>query len=103
MLLEPTFDYGDVNIIEDIRQPSRFTHDLSLMKRFPVFGDDGGRYLQLRMEAQNVFNLRGFGNYNTDPRSATFGLITGPAASVDFGQGLRFDERRIQVSARFVF
>ena len=103
LLLEPTFDYGDVNIIEDIRQPSRFTHDLSLMKRFPVFGDDGGRYLQLRMEAQNVFNLRGFGNYNTDPRSATFGLITGPAASVDFGQGLRFDERRIQVSARFVF
>lgn len=95
------FTYGDVNVLEDFRQPSRFSHDLSLMKRFRVFSES--RYLQLRVEAENILNMRGFGDIDANPDSRTFGLITGPASSVGFGQGLRFDARRLQVSARFVF
>lgn len=89
-----SFVYGDVpGTYPDIRQPSSWDHDLSLMKRFPFFSRDGERYLQFRVEADNVFNMRGFGDYNTQVGSGDFGYIT----------GARYTERRIQVSARFVF
>ncbi|MEJ7710184.1 MAG: hypothetical protein WKF84_10040 [Pyrinomonadaceae bacterium] len=78
VLIQPgQFVYGNVNFLEDIRQPSRFSNDLSLMKRFPVFGES--RFLQLRVEAENVLNMRGFGDIDANPHSRTFGLITGPA------------------------
>jgi Carboxypeptidase regulatory-like domain/TonB-dependent Receptor Plug Domain len=90
-----SFTYGDVPaVLDGIRHPSSFGHDLSLAKKFPLFSADGSRFLQFRMEAFNLFNMRGFGDYNTDPRdNLRFGLITGP----------RYTERRVQVSARIVF
>jgi hypothetical protein len=44
------------------RNPPFFQMDLSLMKNFAV---REGRYFQIRGEAQNAFNYRGFGVYNT--------------------------------------
>ncbi len=43
--------------------------DLSLMKNFPI-GDAPGRFVQIRAEAQNAFNIRGFGNYQSSIGSA---------------------------------
>jgi outer membrane receptor protein involved in Fe transport len=94
-LLNPAdrpFTYGDAYLIENIRHPSSFYHDLSLMKSFPIFGES--RYLQIRLEARNLFNMRGFGDYNTNPADPnTFGLITRS----------RYDPRIMQISGRFVF
>lgn len=89
-----SFVYGDVpGTYPDIRQPSSWNNDLSLMKRFPFFSKDNERYLQFRVEANNVFNQRGFGDFNTQVGNGDFGLIT----------GARYTERRIQMSARIVF
>jgi hypothetical protein len=46
-----------------LRNPGIANQDLSLFKIFPM-GGDGKRYLQLRMEAFNVFNHPQFSGYN---------------------------------------
>jgi hypothetical protein len=94
VLTTRVFTYGDLpSVYGDIRQPSSFSHDISLMKKFPIFSEDGTRYLQVRMEGQNIFNMRGYGDYNTQIGNPSYGLITGS----------RYAPRQIQVSARFVF
>jgi hypothetical protein len=79
----------------NLRNPSIFTTDLSLMKNFPVFSKDGSRYIQLRAEALNVFNHPVLGNYDGNMSDATFGYITGMNGS--------FPERHVQIAAKFVF
>ncbi|MGH6891443.1 MAG: TonB-dependent receptor domain-containing protein, partial [Dongiaceae bacterium] len=87
------FTYGTLPpIYGDIRHPGSRNYDLSLMKAF-YFDRDGRRYLQFRMEASNVFNIRGFGAYNTIIGTSDFGLITSPGNA----------ERNIQMSARIIF
>jgi hypothetical protein len=61
------------------------------MKNFYILSEK--RYLQVRAEAQNAFNIRGFGTYNNDLGTAYFGLITNAGNS----------PRAIQLSARFIF
>jgi hypothetical protein len=95
----PRFTYGDVNLYADIRQPSRFMHDLSMMKSFPI---REGAFLQFRVEAQNAFNMRGWPNFRSRPGSPTeFGLmvITNDAGS----NGGMNPSRQLQLSARIVF
>ena len=68
--------------------------NLSLMKRFPILSSDATRYVQFRMEAQNLLNMHGYGDINVDPRQPTFfGFIT----------GARYDPRHIQMSLKLVF
>lgn len=87
------FTYGTLPpIYGDIRHPGNRNYDLSLMKAF-YFDPGGRRYLQFRMEARNVFNIRGFGPYNTRIGTSDFGLITSAGN----------EERNIQVSARIIF
>jgi len=74
-----------------IRNPGSTSYDASLMKNFRLRGE--GTYMQFRMEAQNLFNIRGFGTYNTNYDSPTFGLITASA----------LNPRNLQISARLVF
>jgi hypothetical protein len=84
--------YGNLPpILDDIRHPSFTQTDLSLMKKFRLWSE--ASFLQLRVEAENTFNQRGFGRYNTTIGTPDFGLIT-EAGNV---------ERRMQVSARLVF
>jgi hypothetical protein len=80
------------NIYPYIREPHSNSYDASLMKNFAI-AREGKIYLQLRVEAQNVLNIRGLGNYNTGIGGADFGLITNSAE----------DPRQMQISARFFF
>ncbi len=73
-----------------IRNPGFFSYDASLMKSFKFTERS---YLQLRMEAENVFNIRGLGGYNTTFGDAYFGYIT------DAGNR----PRRMQISGRIYF
>jgi hypothetical protein len=73
------------------RNPENHQVDLSLMKNFS-FGEKG-RYLQIRAEAQNAFNIRGFGTYTSQIGSANYGLITSAGNT----------PRQIQLSGRINF
>jgi hypothetical protein len=88
------FNYGNIpSSFSNIRNPSNVNYDLSLMKDFPLFSRDGSRYLQFRMEGLNIFNIRGFGQYNAKVGDSQFGLITAAGNH----------ERNIQVSMRLIF
>jgi len=85
------FVSGDLPPNDDkYRNPEYNQWDLSLMKNFP-FG--ASRFVQIRAEAQNLFNIRGFGPYNSQIGNANYGLIT------SVGNG----PRQIQLSARVNF
>jgi hypothetical protein len=73
-----------------VRNPSFFNYDASLMKNF--FITEGVR-LQLRVEAENVFNVRGLGNYNTTFGDPYFGYITAAGNT----------PRTMQISGRIFF
>jgi len=79
-----------------IRQPGLFNTDLSLMKSFNL-GAEGKRYIQVRMEASNAFNQRGFPNYQTTTGQSNFGLAIG-----DPNNPWR-QPRIMQMSGRIVF
>jgi len=88
------FTYGNIPAsFANIRHPSYVNHDVSLMKDFPLFSSDATRYLQFRMEGLNIFNIRGFGPYNSKVGDQSYGLITRAGNT----------ERRIQLSMRLVF
>jgi len=91
--------YGNLPpIYPGIRNPAIRTYDASIMKSF-YFSAEHARYLQLRLEAENVFNMVVPGSYNTDASNpSTFGLITGPAQT-----GSDRGERLGQISLRLVF
>ena len=72
------------------RNPENHLVDISLMKNV-TFGE--GRYLQIRGEAQNAFNIRGFGPYQSSIGNVAYGLITTAGNQ----------PRQIQVSARINF
>ena len=72
------------------RNPARQQWDISLMKNFPF---TEGRYVQIRAEAQNAFNFRGFGNYQSQIGNVAYGLITTAGNT----------PRQIQLSARINF
>jgi hypothetical protein len=83
--------YGNMGFVYPwIRNPGYFNYDASLMKRFNFTERS---YLQLRVEAQNVFNIRGLGPYDTTFGDAHFGYITSAGNT----------PRIMQVSGRIVF
>jgi len=88
------FTYGNLPpVFGNIRNPGNSKTDFSLMKKFPI-GSEGSRYFQLRLEAHNAFNQRGWGSYNTTIGSPYFGLIqsAGP-----------YGPRLMQISGRLFF
>ena len=72
------------------RNPANHQWDLSLMKNFRFLES---RVLQIRGEAQNAFNIRGFGPYNSQIGNVYYGLITAAGNQ----------SRQIQLSARINF
>jgi hypothetical protein len=91
------FVYGNLNPIEPgIREPGTFNTDLSLMKDFP-FSTEGKRFLQLRVEASNAWNQRGFPTYSATVGSPGFGLLV-----ADPNNPWR-QPRIVQLSGRIVF
>lgn len=90
------FTYGDLNpIYAGIRNPGFFNTDLSLMKSFPF--SEGKRYFQLRVEATNAWNQRGFPTYSTQIGAPGFGLLVADP-NTDFRA-----PRIMQLSGRLVF
>lgn len=63
-------------IFPNLRNPGAFFTDASLLKKFPI-ANDGATYLELRLEAQNVFNHANFNEIDNNPSSPTFGGILG--------------------------
>ncbi len=91
------FVYGNLNPIEPgIREPGTFNTDLSLMKDFP-FSAEGKRFLQLRVEASNAWNQRGYPTYSATVGSPGFGLLV-----ADPNNPWR-QPRILQLSGRIVF
>jgi hypothetical protein len=89
-----SFTYGDLPpAISTERNPGFWATDISVMKSFPILSKDGSRYLQLRLEGQNIFNHPGRGDYDASTSDATFGYILNNAVQ----------ERHVQISGRFVF
>lgn len=83
--------YGNLSAVYPwIRNPGFFNYDASLMKNFDITESS---YLQLRLEAENVFNIRGLGTYNTTLGDPYFGYITKAGNT----------PRRMQISARIFF
>ncbi len=75
---------------DDIRNPGNYTMDMSLMKNFRF---KEGRYLQIRAEGQNAWNVRGLGSVQASVGTPTYGLITAAGNT----------PRQIQLSARINF
>lgn len=80
--------YGDAgrNIIEG---PTQFTFDMALSKTITI---KESRALELRLQANNVFNTPYFSSINTVVNSLSFGQVTGVA-----------NMRRLTMVARFRF
>jgi hypothetical protein len=75
-------------------------HDITMMKNFKL---GGGRNLQVRAEAYNVFNTTQFLNVNTQP---TFDFATGVQTNPAFGSisGVRANSNRVlQLGVRLMF
>jgi hypothetical protein len=92
MQVAQNFVAGNLPVVDPhLRTPPFYQTDLSLMKNFSLGSET--RYLQFRAEAQNAFNIRGFGTYNNALGNPYFGLITNAGNS----------PRAIQLSARIIF
>jgi hypothetical protein len=86
------FEIGDTpSTMPDMRAPGFSQWDLSLLKNFRVFSES--RRLQLRFEAQNLFNKMNPGSPGNAILSRTFGVITGQQGS----------PRRVMIAAKFYF
>jgi hypothetical protein len=72
------------------RNPGNYQMDMSLMKNFKL-GES--RFLQIRGEAQNAWNVRGYGAFQTSIGNPDYGIIRSAGN----------DPRQIQLSARFGF
>jgi Carboxypeptidase regulatory-like domain len=83
------FQFGNYEIGQ-VRGPTVFTTDFSVFKRTAL---GGGRSIEVRIEAFNVFNRAHFSNPNTTFGNSQFGRVT----------STRLPSREIQLGARFLF
>jgi len=73
----------------NLRNPGDFSTDASILKKY-YFNDNQARYLEVRIEAQNILNHPVFGTIIADPDSPTFGGINGKTGQRVMQAGLRF-------------
>ena len=66
-----------------LRNPGIYNQDLSVFKNIPL-GGEGKRYVQLRMEAFNVFNHRQFSGYNLATNVVNSAGQTGASVFTNF-------------------
>lgn len=87
-----TADYSLSNapvMFPDMRNPGNFYTDASILKKY-YFNDNQAQYLELRIEAQDIFNHPNFGNIIADPDSPVFGGINGKTGQRVMQAGLRY-------------
>ena len=85
----PDYSFGNLPIVyPNMRQPGSFETDATFFKNF-YFSDDKSRYLNFRLEAENIFNHPNLGSVDRDPDSATFGGILGKSGQRVMQLGMR--------------
>jgi len=88
----PNFGFSNAPFVfSNVRNPGSFYTDATLLKKFP-FSQEGSRYFELRLEAQNIFNHANFNQIDNNLSHATFGGILGKSG-----------QRIMQVGARIFF
>ena len=88
----PDYSFGNTPAIyPDVRNPGGFSTDGTVMKNF-YFSKDHTRYLNIRVEAYNIFNHPNYGKLNADPSSIGFGGLDGKSGN-----------RVMQIGARIFF
>jgi hypothetical protein len=87
---EPIGQFGNIGR-DAFRQPGTESTNLILAKNFNLSADSI-RYIQIRMESDNVFNHTNFQTPGGDYASGTFGLITaaGPSRNTQLGAKIYF-------------
>jgi hypothetical protein len=89
---ERTADYSLANspvYFKDLRNPGSFYTDASILKKF-YLSENTARYIEMRIEAENLFNHPVYGNIIADPDSPTFGGIDGKSGQRVMQMGVRF-------------
>lgn len=76
--------------------------DLQVSKNIP-FNASGSRYMQLRLEAYNLFNHANFSNPDGNFNDTSFGQITSVVNSTDNSGGDPQPARSIQLAGKFYF
>jgi hypothetical protein len=86
-----TPDYNLANspvFFSNLRNPGLFTTDASILKRFYI--GEKSRYIEARLEAENILNHANFGSIINDPDSPVFGGINGKTGQRVMQVGIRF-------------
>jgi hypothetical protein len=89
--LTRTPDYSLANspvFFSNLRNPGMFTTDASILKRFYI--GEKSRYIEARLEAENILNHANFGSIINDPDSPVFGGINGKTGQRVMQVGVRF-------------
>ena len=89
--LTRTPDYSLANSpvnFSNLRNPGMFTTDASILKRFYI--GEKSRYIEARLEAENILNHANFGSIINDPDSPVFGGINGKTGQRVMQVGFRF-------------
>jgi hypothetical protein len=89
--LVKTPDYSLANspvFFSNLRNPGMFTTDASILKRFYI--GETSRYIEARLEAENILNHANFGAIINDPDSPVFGGINGKTGQRVMQVGIRF-------------
>jgi len=88
----PDYSFGNIpQVYPNVRNPGGFTTDGTLLKNFYLNGDQT-RYVNIRVEAANLFNHPNFGGINNNPSSVGFGGLSGKSGN-----------RIMQLGARIFF
>jgi hypothetical protein len=92
----PNYSFGNLpDVYPNVRGPGGFTTNGTMFKNF-YFSENRQRYLNIRLEATNLFNHPNFGTpagtVDADPDSPTFGGIKGKSGY-----------RVMQIGARLFF
>ncbi|MCC6860766.1 MAG: carboxypeptidase regulatory-like domain-containing protein [Bryobacterales bacterium] len=92
LTLSNNVEIGDVpSAFTDLRDPGFSQWDFSVLKNFPFAGEQ--RYVQFRMEAENLFNQMNPGSPGRNIVARDFGMITGQ----------RGNPRRIMLALKLYF
>jgi hypothetical protein len=88
----PNYSFGNLpDVYPNVRNPGGFSTNGTMFKNF-YFSENRQRYVNIRLEATDIFNHANFGGVNNDPDSPTFGGIYGKNGN-----------RVMQIGARLFF
>jgi hypothetical protein len=86
----PDYSFSNAPVMfPNLRNPGDFSTDASILKKY-YFSENQDRYIELRIEAEDIFNHPVFGEIIADPDSPTFGGINGKTGQRIMQAGLRF-------------